>query len=158
MPLLGGGGVFLSIVGAAITIGALCFRNRYQILAFGALAGGVAATLLAMPLSEGYGAPSSVQLWSLAVAGAFEGLALGFIAPRAGRRGERTLTAAILASVGAHLLIMTPAFGPLIFVLGIAGLINATAGVTVERYALPLVWAVDGGLKMLAGVAMLTVI
>jgi hypothetical protein len=157
LPLLGAGGVFLVIVGAAIILGALRFRSRYLILALGAAAASIAIAFLAVPMSAPYGAPSPVQLWSLALAVAFEIAALRLFIPRAARRGERALTAALLAIVSAHFLIMTPAFGPIIFALGIAGLLNAIVGAQTEGYALPIVWGVDGGLKAVAGVAMVLV-
>lgn len=155
MPLIGAGGVFLIIVGVAIVLGALRFRSRYLLLGLGAAAASAALVFLAVPLSAPYGPPSPVQLWSLTLAVAIEVVAFIVIMPIAARRGQRAMTVAILAIVGGHFLIMTPAFGPLIFVLGAANLANAFAGARISGYATPALWGVDGALKAAAGIAML---
>jgi hypothetical protein len=154
MPLIRSGGVFLILVGAAIAAGALWYKRRYVILALGAVVGSVALAVLAAPLSSPYGPPSLLQLSALSLAVLFEAAALFILVPRAARRGERALTVTILAIVGAHFLIMTPAFGPLIFVLGAANLINALIGARLVAYPAPALWVVDGVLKAAVGVAM----
>lgn len=154
MPLVRSGGVFLITVGAAIVLGAVWEKQRYAILVFGALAGSAALAALAVPLSASYGPPSVVQLYAIGCAVMFEAAAIFVIVPRAARRGQRAMTVAILAIVGAHFLIMTPAFGPLIFALGAAGLLNALGAAVVRAYPVRVLWAVDGVLKAAFGVAM----
>lgn len=154
LPLVRSGGVFLIIVGIAIMLGALRFRARYLILGLGAAAGGLALAVLAVPLSAPYGPPSAFQIATLATAITLEILAFVVLMPRTARRGERAMIATILAIVGAHFLIMTPAFGPLIFALGVANLINALIGARWSGYPLPAFWAADGVLKAAFGVAM----
>lgn len=154
LPLVGSGGVFLIIVGAAMLVGALRFPRRYLILGLGVAAGSIALAMLAIPLSAPHGPPSPLQLWSLAMAVLVEIVAIVVLMPRAARHGERAMTVTILAIVGAHFLIMFPAFGPLIVALGLASLANALVAGRARAYPLPALWAGDGALKAAAGVAM----
>lgn len=154
MPLVRSGGVFLMIVGAAILLGAVWEKPRYALLALGGVAGSIALALLAIPLSVPYGPPTMPQLYAIAAAVVFEVLAIALIVPRAARHGQRAMTIAILAIVGAHFLIMTPAFGPLIFALGVANVLNAVSAAFVRTYPMRMLWAVDGVLKIAFGAAM----
>lgn len=112
-----------------------------MILGLGAAAGALTLTFFAVPLSAPYGPPSALQLWSLAIA-------IAIVAPRAARHGERAATAATLAIVGVHFLILTPAFGPPIVALGAATIANADVGARMPAYPTPALWAVDGALKV----------
>lgn len=154
MPLVRSGGVFLIIVGAAIALGAVWEKQRYAILALGVIAASAALAWLAVPLSAPYGPPTALQLYSIALAVGVEAAAIFTIVPRAARHGQRAMTIAVLAIVGAHFMIMTPAFGPLIFALGAANLLNALIAAILHVYPLRMMWAVDGLLKAGFGVAM----
>lgn len=153
-PLVRSGGVFLAIVGASIIAGAAKFQSRYVILGIGVAIASVALALLAYPLAEPFGSPSAIQLISLALAVAFEIIALALLIPRAARSGQRATTTTILGVVGAHFLIMAPAFGPLVVALGLANLGNALLIARRDDYPLPKAWVADGALKAAAGVAM----
>lgn len=157
-PLTRAGGVFLTIVGVFMTLGALRFRDRYAIFAVGGAIASVALVLVARPLSAPYGAPSALQLWSIAAGMAFEIIALALLIPRAARSGERAMTLTILLIVGAHFVIMTPAFGTWILALGAANIANALVGVRLTSYRLSTLWFVDGLLKGAIGLAMITTI
>ncbi len=154
-PLARPGGVFLLIIGAAIMLGGARFRNRYAILAAGATAATLALAFVALPLSTAFGPPSSFQLASIAVAVLLEFAAIAWAVPRSASRGDRRLTTIILAIVGAHFIVMTPAFGPIIGLLGCANIANAWLGERRPGYRLARLWATDGALKATAGLIML---
>ena len=60
-----------------------------------------------------------------------------------------------LAIVGAHFIIMLPAFGPLIGVLGFLCLVNAAAAWRKLMYPSSAAWLVDGAMKLLLGAILL---
>ena len=64
------------------------------------------------------------------------------------------MTIAVLAVVGSHFVLMAPAFGPLIGLLGMLTLGNALVGARFQNYSLQIVWAMDGFLKFALGAAM----
>lgn len=154
LPLARSGGVFLAIVGAAMVMGAARFPHRYLILGIGAAIASIALALTAYPLAAPFGPPSALQIASLAIAVVAEIVAFVWLAPKAARHGERAHIATIFAIVAAHLLIMAPAFGPLIVLLGLIGLANAAVAARLTSYPLPLAWAVDGVSKFSAGAAL----
>lgn len=154
-PLLHAGGLFLLIVGAAIALGALVFRRRYLVLAIAACAGAVVLIMFSRALSAPYGAPTTLQTSALAAAVFVEGLLFAVLMPRVGARGERARTLAVLAIVAFHFAIMTPAFGPAIFLLAVANGANVALAWRARPYPLPWVWAVDGVMKAAAGGFML---
>jgi hypothetical protein len=67
---------------------------------------------------------------------------------------DRETMLSILTIVGAHFVLMTPAFGPLMMALAGASVLNVLLGLTTRGYASPLVWAVDGALKAGVGALM----
>jgi hypothetical protein len=151
-PLIRAGGLFLSIVGLSVILGAARFRARNAILGVGAVVATIATALLAPRLA---GAPTAFQVGSLVVAVSIEGAALFWAIRRYVPRGERAMSIAILAVVGIHFMLMAPAFGPIIVLLGLLATANALAGARWERYSLQRLWLVDGVLKAAAGAAML---
>ena len=153
-PLIRAGGLFLMIVGAAILIGALRLRWRNPLLGAGAALATAATILTAAHLTAPYGIPTRFQIGSLVFAVLLEGVALAWAIRRFSRRGERAMTIAVLAIVGAHFLLMAPAFGPLIFLLGMLTLGNALAGARFQNYSLQTLWAMDGFFKLALGGAM----
>ena len=74
--------------------------------------------------------------------------------PRLRPKGERAVVAATMGIVGLHFLIMIPAFGFLIGLMGVACTLNATAFVTLSRYPTDVAWFMDGFLKLTLGLAM----
>ena len=148
------GGVFLMVMGAAVALGARFPRWRMRSIAAGAVLGALAAAssspqFLAPP------PPTSIQLWSLAAAIAFEAIAFLALMPGLHRAGERAVAAGTLAMVGAHFAIMIPAFGILILVLALLCMLNGALLWRVERYTPRAAWLVDGLFKFLIGSAML---
>lgn len=151
-PLIRSGGVFLLLLGAAMLTGSLAFRFRYAVLAAGAAIGAVTLALLARPLAAPYGAPDALALASIGAAIALQ-IILLLILPRR-FSGERGRTLAVLAIVAVHFLVMAPAFGPLIVVLGALLLANALLGAASRGYCIVRLWAFDGALKAAFGAAM----
>ncbi|MEQ1492854.1 MAG: DUF6609 family protein, partial [Terricaulis sp.] len=95
-----------------------------------------------------------LQIGSLIIAVVLEMGVLMWAIRHFAAQGPRALTIAILATVGAHFLIMAPAFGPLVVLLGAATIGNALAGAGFPGYSLRMLWAVDGALKVGVGVTM----
>lgn len=153
-PLIRGGGLFLAIVGTAILLGAFQFKWRNPLLGVGAAIATAATIATAAQLAVPYGAPTALQVGSLVVAVALEVVALLWAIRHFAPKGERLATIAVLAVVGAHFVLMAPAFGPLIVVLGVVTVCNALAGVRLPRYSVRALWAVDGLLKLGFGAAM----
>jgi hypothetical protein len=91
----------------------------------------------------------------LFVAVAAEVVAFVLLMPRLYGRGPRAVAAGTLAIVGAHFILMMPAFGFAIGLLGALCVGNAAALARVERYQLGTAWLVDGTLKLLMGAAMM---
>lgn len=154
-PLIRAGGLFLTIVGAAILAGSLQFRWRSPLLGAGAAIATAATIAMAAQLTAPHGAPTPLQLASLVVAVLLESAALVWAIRRFAPSGERTLTIAVLIVVGAHFVLMAPAFGPLIVLLAILTIANALAGLRFQSYPLPRLWVLDGALKLAFGAAML---
>ncbi len=152
-PLARAGGLFMIIVGAALALGASRMRQRYLLLGIGAAV--ATAATIAFATSHPIARPSNMQLLALATAIAFEITAFAVAGRLLARRSEREQTLTILAIVGAHLLLMAPAFGPVIVALGALCLGNAGLAAAAPRYALPALWFSDGVLKLVAGAAML---
>jgi hypothetical protein len=153
-PLIRGGGLFLAIVGVAILMGALQFRWRNLLLGAGAALAAAVTTATAAYLAAPYGAPTYLQIGSLIVAVLLEIGALIWAIRRFAPQGPRAVTIAVLAIVGAHFVLMAPAFGPLIALLGAITVANALAGVRFTTYSLRALWAADGALKLGFGAAM----
>ena len=138
-------------VGFGVTLGATFPRIRDSLLA----ASGAAAVLemwafgalLTVPL----GVPSPLQIWSLVVAVAFEIAVIAVVVGQFRTRGERTLRLGILLAVGTHFLLMAPAFGPLIVLLGVLVILNALLGLRSPSLSVRTLWLLDGSLKLAIG-------
>ncbi|MEX0645820.1 MAG: DUF6609 family protein, partial [Parvularculaceae bacterium] len=96
--------------------------------------------------------PTTLAIASLAAAVAFEALLIGALISRF--KTERGRTIWVLTIVGAHFVIMAPAFGPLIVLLGLLCTVNAISGLFGAAYSLPKLWAADGAFKIAVGAAM----
>lgn len=153
-PLIRGGGLFLIIVGIAMLMGSLQFRWRNPLLGVGAAIAAAATFAMAAQLAAPHGAPTRLQVASLVVAVLLESVALVWAIRRFARSGERTVTIAVLVVVGAHFVLMAPAFGPLIVLLAIFAIAHAVAGLHFQTYPLNRLWAVDGALKLAIGAVM----
>ena len=106
-------------------------------------------------LSRGLGSPSLLQVSFLALAILLEIAGFAYLMPAVRPRGERATLGATLGIVGAHFLVMLPAFGPLIGALGLACTLNAAVFWRFSAYRAAFAWFVDGCLKLLLGMAMI---
>jgi hypothetical protein len=155
-PLARSAGLFLVIAAIAALAGAVWTRRRWPLLAAGGAIGSVALALTAVPWSRPLGAPTRPQLASLLLAVFLEVVGIVWCQRRLRHLDERTRVLAVLAVVGAHFLPMGVAFGPWIVALGLAATANAVGGLLLfRRAALRTLWALDGALKLAAGVALL---
>jgi uncharacterized membrane protein HdeD (DUF308 family) len=150
-PLAASGGVFLSIVGVTMVLGALRFRFRNVLLAAGAALATIVIALVAPTLTARAGVPTIAQSVWLAAAVAAEIVLLAVFIRRAAPHGERAVVLTVLGIVAAHFLPMAPAFGPAMIVLGLLCAANVLLAARVTDYSLRSVWAVDGALKVAIG-------
>lgn len=138
-------------MGLAILLGAAMSERRVLLLNLGFIVG-FATFAFTWPLSAGR--PTLVQVAAIALAILAELAAFYFLLPLFAAQGARATTIASLAIVGAHFLIMTPGFGWPIALLSVLATINALAGGAWPGYSLNALWAIDGALKLSAGVLM----
>jgi len=154
-PMVRAGGLFILLMGVGVVLGASAPSRRKPLLAFGGVAATISIVLLGSILSKPFGAPTSVQLWALALSIVLEVVLIALIVWRFKQLGERTFYLAILFVVGVHFLPMELAFGPLCLGLGLAAMTNAGIGLWMRRgISLNAAWLVDGLLKMGFGALM----
>jgi NO-binding membrane sensor protein with MHYT domain len=153
-PMLRQGGVFLVVMGVAIFVGAIFAQKRFTLVNIG-FGVGFGTFAFTGPLAAPYGSPATLQWASVVIAIIAQIAALRFVLPRFSPRGERAATIATLAIVGLHFALMAPAFGWPIVLLAALATVNALWGAWLPTYSLTVLWALDGVLKLSAGVVML---
>jgi hypothetical protein len=158
-PLIRGGGLFLTIIGAMIIAGALLPRARSILvgagLAFASIVTAIAAPSLAHPL----GTPSWLQILVLVGSVLLEIILIQVVVRYVYHLGERTIILSVLLVVGLHFLPMAVAFGPIIAILGILTVLNAGAGLWLRpNMNLSILWFFDGVLKLACGIIMMVVV
>jgi hypothetical protein len=153
-PLVRSGGFFVAIVGLAILAGGLRFGWRNAILGVGAAIATIVTAVTAARFAAPFGAPTLFQIGDLIAAVAFEVAALAWAIRRFRPAGERATALAILMIVAIHFVLMAPAFGPLIALLGVLAAINVYMGMRLGALSLRTIWIVDGALKLAIGAAM----
>jgi hypothetical protein len=154
-PLSPAGGLFLTLVGTGILLGALFPGARIPLLAAGGVLGILAATFGGALLAQGHGNPTTFQVDALIFAIAIEMAVLPFLRRWLKPKGLRTFLLGILTLVGAHFILMAPAFGVLIVLLGLLTMANALAGLKYPAISFDPFWALDGGLKVTLGALLL---
>jgi hypothetical protein len=152
-PLAVLGGLFVLAMGIAVIFGSVIPRRRMALVWLGFLAGLAAIVLGVTELGIDPPRPTRFQTLSLIVAIALELAAFSFLMRPLYRRGERAVITGTLAIVGAHFIVMWPAFGPMIGALGIACCANAAAA-WFTSYSPRAAWFLDGVLKLGFGVLM----
>lgn len=153
------GGLFITVMGIGVLLGALLPSRRQLFLMVGAAAATVAIVVFARRLAAPFGAPTLVQLWFLFGSVAVEVALIRLAIALYRQAGERAVLLAILFVVGLHFLPMAVAFGPPCAALGLA--LCSVAGVGLWlRPDIPLdrLWAADGLIKMGFGAAMLFIV
>jgi hypothetical protein len=150
-PLASLGGLFVAAMGASVILGAAMPRQRMALVWLGFVAGLGAIVYGVTELGIDPPPPTRFQPLALIAAITLELAAFSFLMRPLYRKGERAVLVGTLAIVGAHFIVMWPAFGPLIGALGMACCINAAAA-WFTSYSPRVAWLVDGGLKLSFGV------
>jgi hypothetical protein len=153
-PLAASGGVFLTIAGLAILLGALRFQSRNVVLCVGGALAAVVTALLAPSLTARAGVPTLAQIIWLAAAVIAEIVFLALLIRRVWPRGERTVVLMVLGVVALHFLPMAPAFGPPMVLLAVLCGANVTIAIRSSGYSVRAAWAIDGALKLAIGALM----
>ena len=148
-------GVFIATVGVCMIAGALMPKYRGHLVWTGFALGAILFVAFGKILSTGLHAPTLLQVSSLALAIVLEIAGFRYLMPVMRSRGERATVSATLGIVGAHFLVMLPAFGPLIGGLGLACTVNAAGLWRFSAYRAGFAWFVDGCLKLAFGTAMI---
>jgi hypothetical protein len=155
-PMIRGGGLFLIIIGAGIILGAIVPKYTWHAFGVSAFVASTALTLMARPLTAPLGTPTRFQIGALVIAVIMEFVIISLLPRFFPPRNEHTFRLSILLIVGFHFLIMTPAFGPLITILGILTIVNTGLGIWKgSQIASSRIWGIDGILKLGIGAMML---
>jgi len=149
-PMAPLGGLFVAFMGFFVLAGSFSRKARMTLtyIGFGA---GTLALILGARLAAGLPGPTSIQIGALVLAIVLEITAFVVVIPRARPRGERAVIVASLGIVGAHFVIMLPAFGSLVAVLGVLCAINAAIAWKRPSYSEGAAWFADGVLKLAFG-------
>jgi len=134
--------------------GSVSPRRAWTLLVAGAIVASSVVMATAVRLSAPLGRPTAFQVASLGGAVLIEAMAIGWLGSRLRAAEERRRTLSILAGVGAHFLLMGPAFGPLVVLLGVLSVANAITGLRAAATPWPTFWFLDGALKAGIGAAM----
>jgi hypothetical protein len=121
------------------------------VLAASGVTAGLELWAFGASITAPFGAPTPLQVWSLIAAIGFEIAVITVVVRKLRTGGERTLNLAILVGVGAHFLLMAPAFGPLIAALGLLAMLNAVYGLRSPSLSFRALWFLDGVLKVAIG-------
>ena len=156
-PLMRGGGAFLVAIGLGIVIGAPGTRRwRLTWLIAGA---GLGVVIMAVGgatklIFAGLPYPAIWQWVVLGAAFLIEALLVNVVLRKVPDVTSRPFWMWILFIVGAHFLILGPSHGPICAALAVACMANALIGLTLPNVDLRVFWAIDGLLKVAAGVTM----
>jgi uncharacterized protein DUF6609 len=126
-PLIRSGGLFVLIVGASIMAGALARRLRWPLFLVGITVASVLIAATAPRLVLPLGKPTVFQIETLIVAVLIEVGVIVYLDRWLRSVQDRQRTLVVLLIVGGHFIVMTPAFGPLIGILGALSIVNALA-------------------------------
>jgi hypothetical protein len=149
------GGVFVAVMGVFVLLGSAVPRRRMILVYVGAAAAAL-ALVFSGRLIVGLPSPTQLQVGSLVVAIIVELVAFVTLMPRIRLHGQRAVLSSTLAIVGAHFLIMLPAFGSVIALVGTLGVANAAAAWRCTDYRTELAWLIDGLIKLGGGLILVT--
>jgi hypothetical protein len=154
-PLAPLGGAFVAVMGVFVLAGSALPRLRMTLVYAGAGAA-ILALIFSGRLAVGLPPATELQVASLIVAIIVEFIAFAILMPRVRVYGQRAVLAATLAIVGAHFLIMLPALGSLIALVGILCVANAVAAWRRTDYRTDIAWLIDGLLKLGGGLLLVS--
>jgi hypothetical protein len=149
-PMAPLGGAFVTVMGAFVLLGSALPRLRMTLVYVG-MGAATLALILSARLAAGLPPPTTPQVVSLAVAILVEFVAFLTLMPRIRVHGQRAVLVSTLAIVGAHFLIMFPAFGLLIALVGTLCVANAGAAWRWADYRTDIAWLIDGLIKLGGG-------
>lgn len=149
-PMAPLGGAFVAVMGVFVLAGSAMPRLRMTLVYVG-LGAATIALMLSGRLAAGLPPPTKLQIGSLVVAIVVEFLAFLTLMPRIRKRGQRAVLVSTLAIVGAHFLIMFPAFGSWIALVGTLCVANAAATWRWPDYRTEKAWLIDGLIKLSGG-------
>jgi hypothetical protein len=155
-PMIRSGGLFLAMIGTGIILGTIFPRYLWHFFGISLFVASTALTFAARSLTAPLGMPTRFQIGVLIFAVVVE-FALIVLLPRFfPPRNEAGFQILVLLSVGIHFLIMIPAFGPQIAVLGLLTIVNAGIGIwKTPQIRFQNIWGIDGILKLVIGTLML---
>lgn len=154
-PLAPLGGAFVAVMGVFVLMGSAMPRLRMTFVYVGAGAA-ILALVFSGRLAVGLPPATALQVDSLIVAIIVEFIAFVTLMPRIRLRGHRAVLASTLAIVGAHFLIMLPAFGSLIALVGSLCAANAAAAWRWTDYRTDIAWLIDGLVKLGGGLLLVS--
>jgi hypothetical protein len=154
-PLAPLGGAFVAVMGVFVLAGSALPRLRMNLVYAGAGAA-ILALMFSGRLAVGLPPATELQVGSLIAAIIVEFIAFVILMPRIRVHGQRAVLASTLAIVGAHFLIMLPALGSLIALVGTLCVANAAAAWRCKDYRTDIAWLIDGLLKLGGGLLLVT--
>jgi hypothetical protein len=150
--MIRGGGLFVSLIGLGIVIGAFLGEGRMALsLIAGALAAMLALSLFRKSLTLPLGEPTRAQVMALVGGIIAEFIMCGIVAYVFRNQEARVFWLWILLVVGFHLTIIALAQGPLMLLLGVLCIVNAALGLWLSHVPFSLFWFADGMLKIIFG-------
>lgn len=148
-------GIFLVLVAAFILMGSVAMGWRLRLLAAGFVAGLAGIMFRGAVLLPGLHGVTQFQVAAVIVAILFEVVAIVFVRRVWRTRSDNLTPLAILLIVGLHFVIMTPGMGPIIGIMGLAGVLNAGVGLIWKGVPLRLLWFTDGLIKLAGGAVLI---
>ena len=159
-PLMRGGGAFLALIGVGIVVGALGDRRWRLVLLIVGAGLGIAAMAVGGATKLIFAGLPYPTIWQWVVLGAafaIEMLLVNIVLRKVPDVTSHAFWMWILFIVGAHFLVLGASHGPICAVLAVACMVNALIGLRFPATDLRVFWAVDGVLKVGAGVAMVMI-
>jgi hypothetical protein len=151
------GGLFVLFVGLGIVAGSIIGENHLLApLIVGACLALIAQSIFRSRLVRPLGTPTRVQIVALISAIVLEIILTGVVAYAFHFRQSRSFWLWILLVVGGHFLIIAVAQGRLLLLLGVLCIVNAIIGLWMPNVPLVTFWFIDGMLKIIVGVWMLS--
>ena len=159
-PLMRGGGAFLALIGVGIVVGAFGDRRWRLVLLIVGAGLGIAAMAVGGATKLIFAGLPYPAIWQWVVLGAafaIEMLLVNIVLRKVPDVTSHAFWMWILFIVGAHFLVLGASHGPICAVLAVACMVNALIGLRFPATDLRVFWAVDGVLKVGAGVAMVVI-
>lgn len=152
-PFIPMGGPFMVIMGVMVMLGSAMPDRRNDLVNLGFVIGGISFAF-SWRLARGLPSATRWQVASLVLAIVLEVAVMVHFTPALQALGERNFLISVLAIVGAHFVIMAPAYGRAALVLAVLCCGNAALGYALPREDIDVIWLLDGMIKAAVGVTM----